>query len=77
VSSSPRPRLASLDRNLALELVRATEAAAIAASRYLGRGDEDQVDQAAVDAVRPVLGSIAMRGTVVICEGEKDEAPML
>jgi fructose-1,6-bisphosphatase II len=65
------------DRNLALELVRATEAAAMAASRYLGRGDKEQVDQAAVDAMRPVLGTIAMRGTVVIGEGEKDNAPML
>ena len=65
------------DRNLALEAVRATEAAAIAAGRYLGRGDKNLVDQAAVDARRPVLGSIAMHGTVVIGEGEKDEAPML
>jgi hypothetical protein len=77
MSISRQPTPASLDRNFALELVRATEAAAIAASRYLGRGDKDQVDQAAVDAMRPVLGSIAMRGTVVIGEGEKDEAPML
>jgi len=77
VSSTARPRRADLDRNLALELVRATEAAAIAASRYLGRGDKEQVDQAAVDAMRPVLGTISMRGTVVIGEGEKDEAPML
>jgi fructose-1,6-bisphosphatase II len=65
------------DRNLALELVRATEAAAIACSRYLGFGDKEQVDQAAVDAMRPVLNSIAMDGIVVIGEGEKDEAPML
>jgi fructose-1,6-bisphosphatase II len=71
------PRLVGLDRNLALELVRATEAAAIAASRHLGRGDKEQVDQAAVDAMRPVLGTISMRGTVVIGEGEKDKAPML
>ena len=68
---------AALDRNLALELVRATEAAALAASRHLGRGDKDLVDQAAVDAMRPVLNTISMRGTVVIGEGEKDEAPML
>jgi fructose-1,6-bisphosphatase II len=68
---------ARLDRNLALELVRATEAAAIAASRHLGRGDKELVDQAAVDAMRPVLNTISMRGTVVIGEGEKDEAPML
>jgi fructose-1,6-bisphosphatase II len=65
------------DRNLALELVRATEAAAIAAARYMGRGDKEKVDQAAVDAMRPVLRSVAMDGVVVIGEGEKDEAPML
>ncbi|GJJ21963.1 class II fructose-bisphosphatase [Mycolicibacterium mageritense] len=65
------------DRNLALEAVRATEAAAIAAGRHLGRGDKNLVDQAAVDAMRPVLRSISMCGTVVIGEGEKDEAPML
>jgi len=65
------------DRNLALELVRATEAAAMAAARHLGRGDKELVDQAAVDAMRPVLGSIAMNGIVVIGEGEKDNAPML
>jgi fructose-1,6-bisphosphatase II len=65
------------DRNLALELVRATEAAAMAAARHLGYGDKEAVDQAAVDAMRPVLGSIAMNGTVVIGEGEKDNAPML
>jgi fructose-1,6-bisphosphatase II len=65
------------DRNLALELVRATEAAAIAAARFMGRGDKEAVDQAAVDAMRPVLRSVAMDGVVVIGEGEKDEAPML
>jgi fructose-1,6-bisphosphatase II len=65
------------DRNLALELVRATEAAAMAAARHLGRGDKELVDQAAVDAMRPVLGSITMNGVVVIGEGEKDNAPML
>ena len=65
------------DRNLALELVRATEAAAIAAARFMGRGDKEQVDQAAVDAMRPVLRSVTMDGVVVIGEGEKDEAPML
>jgi fructose-1,6-bisphosphatase II len=64
-------------RNLALELVRATEAAAMAAARFMGRGDKEQVDQAAVDAMRPVLRSVAMDGVVVIGEGEKDEAPML
>jgi fructose-1,6-bisphosphatase II len=71
------PTRAGIDRNLALELVRATEAAALAASRHLGRGDKEIVDQAAVDAMRPVLNTISMRGTVVIGEGEKDEAPML
>ncbi|HEY7618752.1 MAG TPA: class II fructose-bisphosphatase [Solirubrobacteraceae bacterium] len=65
------------DRNLALELVRVTEAAAIAAGRFMGRGDKERVDQAAVDAMRPVLASIGMDGIVVIGEGEKDEAPML
>ena len=64
-------------RNLALELVRVTEAAAIAAGRYMGRGDKERVDQAAVDAMRPVLNSVQMNGIVVIGEGEKDEAPML
>src|ERR687890_692516 len=65
------------DRNLALELVRATEAAAINCSRFLGYGDKNQVDAAAVDAMRPVLGAVRMDGVVVIGEGEKDEAPML
>ena len=80
MTDSPRPGAparAGIDRNLALELVRATEAAALAASRHLGRGDKEIVDQAAVDAMRPVLNTISMRGTVVIGEGEKDEAPML
>jgi fructose-1,6-bisphosphatase II len=65
------------DRNLALELARATEAAAMAAARHMGRGDKELVDQAAVDAMRPVLGWIEMDGVVVIGEGEKDNAPML
>ncbi len=65
------------DRNLALELVRVTEVAAIAAARYQGRGDKEAVDQAAVDAMRQVLSTIDMDGIVVIGEGEKDEAPML
>jgi fructose-1,6-bisphosphatase II len=68
---------AILQRNLALELVRVTEAAAIAAARQMGRGDKEAVDQAAVDAMRFALGSIDMDGTVIIGEGEKDEAPML
>ena len=65
------------DRNLALELVRVTEAAALAASRFMGRGDKLAADGAAVDAMRIVLDSVAMDGVVVIGEGEKDEAPML
>jgi fructose-1,6-bisphosphatase II len=65
------------DRNLALELVRVTEAAALAAARMVGRGDKEGADQAAVDAMRHVLDSVAMDGVVVIGEGEKDEAPML
>src|SRR5213593_4739244 len=65
------------DRNLALELVRVTEAAAMAASRKMGFGDKEAVDQAAVDAMRAVLGSVSMTGVVVIGEGEKDNAPML
>ena len=65
------------DRNLALELVRTTEAAALAAARWLGRGDEIGADQAAVDGMRGVLDGVEMDGIVVIGEGEKDEAPML
>lgn len=65
------------DRNLALELVRVTEAAALAAARWMGRGDKDAVDQAAVDAMRLLLGTVPMDGVVVIGEGEKDDAPML
>jgi fructose-1,6-bisphosphatase II len=65
------------DRNLALELVRVTEAAAMAASRWMGRGDKEGADGAAVDAMRIVLSSVSMDGIVVIGEGEKDEAPML
>ena len=65
------------DRILALELVRATEAAAMAAARLLGRGNEDEVDGAAVDAIRPVLGTIPMRGVIVIGEGANDDTPML
>src|ERR1700756_4909541 len=68
---------ARVDRNLALELVRVTEAAALAAARMVGRGDKEGADQAAVDAMRHVLDSVSMDGVVVIGEGEKDEAPML
>ena len=66
-----------MDRNLALEAVRVTEAAALAASRLMGRGDEKAADQAAVDAMRAALNSLQIDGTVVIGEGERDEAPML
>ncbi len=65
------------DRNLAMELVRVTEAAALAAARFMGRGDKEAVDQAAVDAMRLMLDTVSMDGIVVIGEGEKDEAPML
>ena len=68
---------ARVDRNLALELVRVTEAAALAAARMVGRGDKEGADQAAVDAMRHVLDSVSMDGAVVIGEGEKDKAPML
>jgi fructose-1,6-bisphosphatase II len=69
---TPRP-----DRNLALELVRVTEAAAMGAGRWVGRGDKVAADQAAVDAMRAMLDTVVMDGLVVIGEGEKDEAPML
>src|ERR671935_1340175 len=65
------------DRNLALEMVRVTESAAMAAARWIGRGDKNSADQAAVDGMRVMLDTISMRGVVVIGEGEKDEAPML
>src|SRR5215475_11948480 len=65
------------DRNLALELVRVTEAAAMGAGRWIGRGDKNAADQAAVDAMRTMLDTVTMDGVVVIGEGEKDEAPML
>src|SRR5476651_2699902 len=68
---------AKMDRNLALEAVRVTEAAALAASKLMGRGDEKMADQAAVDAMRFALNGLAIDGTVVIGEGERDEAPML
>src|SRR4051795_2662433 len=71
-SSTTRP-----DRNLALELVRVTEAAALAAARLVGMGDKEAADQAAVDAMRLILETVHMDGLVVIGEGEKDEAPML
>ena len=66
-----------MDRNLALEAVRVTEAAALSASRWMGRGDEKSADQAAVDAMRRALNNLHIQGTVRIGEGERDEAPML
>lgn len=66
-----------LERNLALETVRVTEAAALAAGKWMGKGDEDAADQAAVDAMRKALNSLNIQGTVVIGEGERDKAPML
>jgi len=67
----------NMDRNLALEVVRVTEAAALSASRLMGRGDEKAADQAAVDAMRSALNGLNIQGVVVIGEGERDEAPML
>jgi fructose-1,6-bisphosphatase II len=75
--SLPERRREAPDRNLAMELVRVTEAAAMAAGRWVGRGDKNGGDGAAVDAMRQLIGSVSMRGIVVIGEGEKDEAPML
>ncbi len=66
-----------MDRNLALEFVRITEAAAIASAKLTGRGDREKADQVAVDAMRKAFDVVAIRGTVVIGEGERDEAPML
>jgi fructose-1,6-bisphosphatase II len=71
------PRGTAPDRNLALELVRVTESAAMAAGRWIGRGDKIAADQAAVDGMRLMLDTASMSGVVVIGEGEKDEAPML
>jgi fructose-1,6-bisphosphatase II / sedoheptulose-1,7-bisphosphatase len=67
----------TMERNLAMEAVRVTEAAALAASKWMGRGDEKAADQAAVDAMRQALNSLSIEGIVVIGEGERDEAPML
>ena len=72
-----RPRREAPDRNLALELVRVTEAGAMSAGRWVGRGNKKGGDGAAVDAMRKLIGSVSMRGVVVIGEGEKDKAPML
>ena len=75
IGAMPHPQRP--DRNLALELVRVTEAAAMAAARWVGRGDKNDADPVAVNAMRFMIGSVGMRGTVVIGEGEKDNAPML
>ncbi len=75
--ANTKDQTGKMDRNLALEAVRVTEAAALAASKLMGRGDEKAADQAAVDAMRTTLNSLAIEGTVVIGEGERDEAPML
>src|ERR1700730_18438356 len=75
--ASPIRRREAPDRNLALELVRVTEAGAMAAGRWVGRGDKEGGDAAAVDAIRELVNSVSMRGVVVIGEGEKDHAPML
>jgi fructose-1,6-bisphosphatase II / sedoheptulose-1,7-bisphosphatase len=76
-AASSKTEAARSDRNLTLEAVRVTEAAAVAAAQWLGRGNEKAADQAAVDAMRSALNQIEMDGTVVIGEGERDEAPML
>lgn len=75
--SSPSVGVMHPDRNLAMELVRVTEAAALAGGRWVGRGDKNTADGAAVDAMRSMISSVRMDGTVIIGEGEKDEAPML
>src|SRR5437763_4278819 len=76
-SVAERPSGNAPDRNLALELVRVTEAAGMAAGRGIGRGDKEAADQAAVDGMRAMLDTVSMAGVVVIGEGEKDKAPML
>jgi fructose-1,6-bisphosphatase II len=77
VSPLPEPGKHAPDRNLALELARVTEAASMAAARWVGRGDKNGADGAAVNAMRLLINSVSMRGVVVIGEGEKDQAPML
>src|SRR6476619_980770 len=76
-ASVAEPAANAPDRNLALELVRVTEAAAMGAGRWIGRGEKESADQAAVDGMRAVLDTVEMTGVVGIGEGEKDEAPML
>src|SRR5260370_26401209 len=77
VASSTLPSRGGLDRNIAMELCRVTEAAAVAWARWMGRGNKNALDQAAVNAMRDRLKVIQMDGIVVMGEGEKDEAPML
>jgi len=77
VSAPPEPPQQAPDRNLALELVRVTEAGAMAAARWVGRGDKNGADGAAVHAMRMLINTVSMNGVVVIGEGEKDDAPML
>jgi len=77
MTETPTPSSQAPDRNLALELTRVTEAAAMAAARWVGRGDKNGADGAAVNAMRMLINSVSMRGVVVIGEGEKDHAPML
>ena len=77
VGTTPEPDRRAPDRNLALELVRVTEAAALASARWSGRGDKNGADAAAVEAMRLLVNTVSMRGVVVIGEGEKDRAPML
>jgi fructose-1,6-bisphosphatase II len=77
MTTASQRRREAPDRNLAMELFRVTEAAAMAAGRWVGRGDKNGGDGAAVDAMRHLIGTVSMRGVVVIGEGEKDEAPML
>jgi fructose-1,6-bisphosphatase II len=77
IPGTPEPAKHAPNRNLALELARVTEAAAMAAARWVGRGDKNGADGAAVNAMRTLINSVSMRGVVVIGEGEKDHAPML
>src|SRR6201984_159529 len=77
IPGAPEPGKHAPDRTLALELTRVTEAAAMAAARWVGRGDKNGADGAAVNAMRRLINSVSMQGVVVIGEGEKDHAPML
>src|SRR5436309_3698685 len=77
VSEPPKPPRHAPDRNLAMELVRGTEAGAMAAARWVGRGDKNGADGAAVHAMRTLINTVSMNGVIVIGEGEKDAAPML